>query len=189
MIVALTGTRLNDKPTGTPLLEVLSTVELNKLPAYDGPTWLDQALLKRQSLDDRPRGFAAQLKEALAVRAEWLAGNGLARQNATGELEIKPHLITALRQRETQRVAGALTRELKASYLPPEPGARISGIYERSVSTPTGRLAIIRQEDRFTLAPWRPSLEPFRGRAVTGIATPKRVSWSLDRERGLPGRA
>ncbi len=47
MIVALTGNGLNGKPTGTPRLEVLSAVELNQLPAYDGPTWLDQALLKR----------------------------------------------------------------------------------------------------------------------------------------------
>ena len=45
MVVALTGDRLKGKPTGTPRLEVLSTVELSKLPAYDGPTWLDRALL------------------------------------------------------------------------------------------------------------------------------------------------
>ncbi|WP_170937223.1 MULTISPECIES: DUF3363 domain-containing protein [Rhodomicrobium] len=189
IIVALVGNRLNGKPSGTPRLEILSTVELNKLPAYDGPTWLDQALLKRQTLEDHPRGFAAELKEALAVRADWLARKGLARRTSAGELEIKPQLIAVLRQRETQRLAGALARELKAAYLPPEPGARISGTYERSVSTPTGRLAIIRQVDAFTLAPWRPSLEPFRGRPVTGITTPSRVSWSLDRGRGLPGRA
>ena len=188
-IVALAGNGLNSKPTGTPRLEVLSTVELNKLPAYNGPTWLDQALLKHQTLDDHARGFAAELKEALAVRAEWLAGKGLARRTSTGEIEIKPQLIAALRQRETQRLAGALARELKATYLLPEPGARISGIYERSISTPTGRLAIFRQVDTFTLAPWRPSLEPFRGRPVTGITTPSRVSWSLDRGHGLPGRA
>jgi hypothetical protein len=189
MIVALTGSRLNGKPTGTPRLEVLSTVELKQLPPYDGPTWLDQALLKHRTLDDHARGFVAELEEALVVRAEWLASKGFVGRTSTGEIEIKPQLIAALRQRETQRVAAALARELKATYLPPEPGARISGIYERSVSTPTGRLAIIRQEDTFTLAPWRPSLEPFRGRPVTRITTPSRVSWSLDRGRGLPGRA
>lgn len=189
MVVALTGNGLNGKPSGTPRLEVLSTVELNKLSAYDGPTWLDQALLKRQTLDDHPRGFAAQLKDALAVRAERLASKGLVRRTSTGELEIKPELIAVLRQHETQRLANALSRELRATYLPLQAGARIAGTYERSVSTPTGRLAIIRQEDTFMLAPWRSSLEQFRGRAVTGIATPSRVTWSLDRGRGLPGRA
>ncbi len=64
MIVALTGNGLNGKPTGTPRLEVLSTVELNKLPAYDGPTWLDQALLKRPSLGDHARGFAARAEKS-----------------------------------------------------------------------------------------------------------------------------
>jgi hypothetical protein len=188
-IVALTGTRLNGKPTGTPRLEVLSTVELKQLPSYDGPTWLDRMLLARQRLDDHPRGFAAELKEALTARADWLARKGLVGRTSTGEIEIKPHLIAALRQHETQRLAGALARELKATYIPPAPGARISGIYERSISTPAGRLAIVRQEDTFTLAPWRSSLEPFRGRPVTGITTLSRVTWSLDRGRGLPGRA
>lgn len=189
MIVALTGDQLNGKPTSTPRLEVLSTVELKQLPAYDGPTWLDRMLLTHRKLEDRSRGFAVELNEALAVRAEWLTSKGLARRTSTGELEIKPQLIAALRDRETLRLANVLSRELRAAYLPLEPGARISGTYEQSVSTPTGRLAIIRREDTFTLAPWRPSLEPFRGRPVTGITTPSRVSWSLDRGRGLPGRA
>ena len=189
VIVALTGNRLNGKPTGAPRLEVLSTVELSQLPAYDGPTWLDRMLLTRQNLEDRSRGFAAELKDALAARAEWLIREELARRTQTGEIVLKPQLLTALRQRESRRLAATLSRELRATYLPQEPGARIAGIYERSVSTPTGRLAILRQEDTFTLAPWRPSLEPFRGRAVSGIVASSRVHWSLDRGRGLPGRA
>jgi type IV secretory pathway VirD2 relaxase len=188
MVVSLTGNRSTGKPTATPRLEVLSTVELKQLPDYDGPTWLDRALLGRQLIEESPRGFAAELKDALAARAEWLVPEGLARRTSAGEIVIKPQLLAALRQRERQRLAATLSRELKATYLPPEPGTRIVGIYERSVSTPTGRLAILRQEDAFTLAPWRPSLEPFRGRTVTGIITPSRVRWSLDRGRGLSGR-
>ena len=189
MIVSLTGNRSKGEPTATPRLEVLSTVELKHLPTYDGPTWLDRALLGHQPIQESTRGFAAELKNALAARAEWLVREGLARRIQTGEIAIKPQLLAALRQREMQRLATALSRELGAAYLPQEAGTRIVGIYERSVSTPSGRLAIIRQEDTFTLAPWRPSLEPMRGRAVTGIVTPSRVSWSLDRGRGFPGRA
>jgi type IV secretory pathway VirD2 relaxase len=188
MIVSLAGNRSKGKPTATPRLEVLSTVELKHLPAYDGPTWLDRALLGREPIQESPRGFAAELKDALAARAEWLVREGLARRMPTGEIAIKPQLLAALRQRETERLARTLSQELGAVYLPQEAGTRIVGIYERSVSTPAGRLAVIRQEDTFTLAPWRPSLEAFRGRAVTGIATPNRVNWSLDRGRGLPGR-
>jgi hypothetical protein len=157
MVVSLTGNRLRGKPTATPRLEVLSTVELGKLPAYDGPTWLDRALLGRQPVEESARGFAAELKNVLTARGEWLVREGLARRMPAGEIAIKPQLLTALRQRENRRLAAALSRELRAAYMPQETGTRIAGIYERSVSTPTGRLAIIRQEDTFTFAPWRPA--------------------------------
>ncbi|MGF1620487.1 MAG: DUF3363 domain-containing protein [Rhodomicrobiaceae bacterium] len=188
MLVSLTGNLVKRKPTATPRLEVLSTVELSKLPVYEGPTWLDRALLGHQPVQESLRGFAVELKNSLAARAEWLVRKGLARRMPSGEIAIRPQLLTALRQRENRRLAATLSRELGAAYLPQEAGPRIAGIYERSVSTPAGRLAVIRQEDTFTLAPWRPSLEPMRGRAVTGVVTPSRVSWSLDRGRGLPGR-
>ena len=81
-----------------------------------------------------------------------------------------------------------LARRLGASYVPAEPGRQIVGIYDRSVTTPTGKLAVIRHQDTFTLAPWRPALEPFKGRAVMGLVGPTRVTWSLDRARTLPGR-
>ncbi len=189
MIVSLTSNRLKDKPTARPRLEMLSTVKLSQLPAYDDPTWLDRAHLGGQPVQESSRGFAAELKNALADRAEWLVREGLARRMPAGEIAIKPQLLAALRQRENRRLAATLSKELGAAYLPQEAGTRIVGIYERSISTPTGRLAIIRQEDTFTLAPWRPSLEPLRGRAVLGIVTPSRVNWSVDRGRGLPGQA
>jgi hypothetical protein len=72
--------------------------------------------------------------------------------------------------------------------MPNEPGSRVSGVYERSVSTPSGKLAVIRREDTFKLAPWNAALEQMRGRAVIGAVGPQRVAWTLDRGRGLPGR-
>ena len=47
----------------------------------------------------------------------------------------------------------------------------------------------VRRQDTFTLAPWKPALEPFKGRAVSGMIGQTRVSWTLDRGRSLPGRA
>jgi Protein of unknown function (DUF3363) len=52
-----------------------------------------------------------------------------------------------------------------------------------AIATPTGKVAVIRREDTFTFAPWKPPLERFRGRAVTGMIGPNRVSWTLDRSR------
>ena len=34
------------------------------------------------------------------------------------------------------------------------------GFYNRSIDTPTGKIAVIRNQDTFTLAPWKPALEP-----------------------------
>jgi hypothetical protein len=98
-------------------------------------------------------------------------------------------MMRRLRQAETERLVRNLSRDLNATHLPAEPGVRIAGVYERSVVTPTGKLAVIRRQDTFTLAPWRPALEPLKGRAVTGTIGPNRVTWALDRGRPLPGRA
>jgi type IV secretory pathway VirD2 relaxase len=112
MLVALAGDSTpRGKPTSVPRLEVLSEVEIGCLASYDGPIWLDEAII--------------------------------------GKL----HVQTAL-----------------------------------PCFPPTGRLAVIRSADTFTLAPWKPALEPLRGRAVLGLVGPSRVMWTLDRGRTLPGR-
>jgi hypothetical protein len=74
-------------------------------------------------------------------------------------------------------LAEDLSRRLNASYLPAQPGRQIAGIYEQSITTPTGKLAIIRRQNTFTLGPWRPALEPFKGRAVMEMIGPSRVTW------------
>jgi hypothetical protein len=127
--------------------------------------------------------------QALADRGRWLAARGLADVSGFNEIAPKPEMMRSLRQRETAHLAEMLSRQLNAIHLPHEPGSSVSGVYERSIRTPMGKLAVIRREDTFTLAPWKPALEPLRGRAVTGLIGPSRVSWTLDRGRGLPGRA
>ena len=189
MIVALTGDSLQGKPKSTPRLQVLSPVELARQIDYDGPTWLDRALIARERLNVSPTGFGAELDQALAQRGRWLAEQKLADVGAGGGATPKPQMLAQLRQRETARLAETLSRQLKAMHVPHEPGSRISGVYDRSISTPTGKLAVIRREDTFTLAPWKAALEPMRGRAVTGLVQPHRVSWTLDRGRSLPGPA
>lgn len=87
-------------------------------------------------------------------------------------------MMRALRQSETERLVQHLSRQVKSSYAPVEPGTRVTGVYERAIATPSGRLAVIRREDTFALAPWRPALEPFRGQAVTGMVGPNRVTWA-----------
>jgi len=189
MLVALAGDGLQGKPTSVPRLQVLSAVEIERHTAYEGPTWLDQAIIGKLQVDKAMPGFATQLRECLAARGRWLAERGFANSSVAGEIGPKPQMMSSLRHQETGRIAESLSRQLNAVYLPHEPGSRISGVYERAVTTPTGRLAVIRREDTFTLAPWKPALEPMRGRMVTGLIGPNRVAWTLDRGRALPGRS
>jgi type IV secretory pathway VirD2 relaxase len=189
MLVALAGdSTLRGKPTSVPRLKVLSEVEIDRLATYDGPTWLDEAIVARFQVQQDTPGFPAELRQALADRGRWLAGRELAVVSGSNEFAPKPDMMRSLRQRETAHLAETLSRQLNAIHVPHEPGSRISGVYERAIATPTGRLAVIRSADTFTLAPWKPALEPLRGRAVLGLVSPSRVMWTLDRGRTLPGR-
>ena len=187
MLVAIGVGGPHDKPDAFPRLQMLSRVELERLADYDGPTWLDHAIIGNFHIDRAMPGFAAELRESLAARGRWLAERGLADPASAAEPSATPRIMATLRQRETTRMVEALSREFDAAYIPQEPGGRVRGIYERWVTTPTARLAVIRRQDTFTLAPWKPALEPMRGRAVTGFVGPNRVTWTLDRGRGLSG--
>jgi hypothetical protein len=188
MIVSLVSDRLEGKPCSTPPLTVLSPVELERLPGYDGPTWLDRALTAKERIPAAPTGFGAELRQALDARRRWLNDRQLAQLEPSGELVPKPQMIATLQQRERAHLAETLSRQMNAAYMPNEPGSRVSGVYERSVPTPTGRLAVIRREDTFKLARWSAALEPMRGQMVLGTVGPQRVTWTLDRGRDLPGR-
>jgi type IV secretory pathway VirD2 relaxase len=187
-IVALAGDSLNGKPSPVPKLQVISPVALEKQTTYDGPTWLDEAILSRWQPEPRTPGFAGQVRAALAARKDWLVDRRVATTGPGGDLTPAPEMMRTLRKAETDRIVQQVSRELNAAYVPSEPGTRIIGLYDRTIATPTGKLAVIRREDTFTLAPWRPVLEPLSGRAVSGMVGPSRVTWSLDRGRGLPGR-
>lgn len=187
-IAALGSGVVNERPTAVPRLDLVTDIELKHHVAYDGPTWLDQAAVAKWRPEPNTPGFAAELRAALEQRGKWLAERQLADLTPDGKILPRPDMMRRLREAEAQRVVADLKRNLNADYIPSEPGRHITGVYERAIPTPTGKLAVIRREDTFTLAPWRASLEPLRGRQVTGIVGPNRVTWSLGRGRGLPGR-
>ena len=188
-IVTLAGDSLDGKPSPVPKLQVLSPVALEKQATYDGPTWLDEAILSRWQPEPGTPGFASQMRTALAARRDWLVERRVATIAPGGGLTPNPDMMRILRNAETDRIVQQVSRELNAAYVPTEPGVRITGVYDHAIATPTGKLAVIHRQDTFTLAPWRPALEPLRGRAVSGMIGPNRVTWSLDRGRGLPRRS
>ena len=77
MLVALADdATLRGKPTSVPRLEVLSAVEIGRLASYDGPTWLDEAIIGKLQVQKELPGFTAELRQPLADRGRWLAGRG-----------------------------------------------------------------------------------------------------------------
>ena len=137
--------------------------ELGRLKPEEAPG----ALVAKERIAAAPIGFGSELGQALCDRRRWLIEQQLAELKPSGEMVPKPQMTTVLWQREQARLAEPLSPQLNAVYLPHEPGTRVTGVYERAISTPSGKLAIIRREDTFTLAPWKPGLEPMRGRRVT----------------------
>jgi hypothetical protein len=89
MLVALAGGELTAKPTSIPRIQVLSAVEIERLATYEGPTWLDQAIIGKWQLEKGARGFATELQQGMSARARWLAERGLADLSPTGEMSPK----------------------------------------------------------------------------------------------------
>src|SRR5215475_6932636 len=188
-IVVLASHALTEgRPSGAPRLQELSPVPLQDQIGYLGPTWLDQAIVARWRPEAGTPGFAAEIDATLAARGRWLVDHKLA-QAVNGAVRPQPQMMEALRMAEAERLVQDLSRRLQATFVPTEPEQRVSGRYDRSLATPSGRLAVIRREDTFSLAPLRPTLEPMRGRAVIGTIGPTKVTWSLERGRTLPGRS
>jgi len=188
-IVALAGDGLNEKPSSVPRLHLLSATDLDRQTTYEGPTWLDQAIVTKWQPEIRTTGFTAEADKALKARTDWLVSRQLVEQAQDGRHVPRADMMKTLRQVETQHIAADVSRRLDASFVPAQSGARITGTYDHAITTPTRKIAVIRGEDTFTLAPWQPSLEPFRGQAVAGIVGPTRMTWTHARARGLPGRS
>jgi type IV secretory pathway VirD2 relaxase len=185
MIVSLTSDNLYGRPRSTPGLKILSTVPLETLPTYDGPTWLDTILSAKQPSVPAVSGFAGKLERALDQRRRWLVDQRLAELRHSGEWAPKPEMRQELQTRERLRMEQALSRELNATHVAYTRGSQVTGVYQHAIATPTGKMALIRIEDTFMLAPWTPALETYKGRMVIGSIGPRRITWSLDRGRGL----
>ena len=188
MIAALGGGLVNEKPNALPRLHVLSPVPVERLASYEGPTWLDEAIIAKWRPDPAISGASAELHSSIEARADWLAARQLAVVRTPDGITPSPSMMAALRKIQTERLVATLSQQLNAEYIPSEPGRRISGTYVRSLNTPTGKIAVIQRQDTFTLAPWKPALEPLRGLQVIGSNGPNRVYWTLDRGRTLPPR-
>jgi hypothetical protein len=83
-------------------------------------------------------------------------------------------------------VGGQLSGELGLRFVEAKPNQRIEGTFKRSLDLTSGKYALIEKARDFTRVPWRPELEKYLGRSVSGLMRESgSISWSLGRSRGL----
>ncbi len=149
-----------------------------------GATWLDRQLVAREQAATGG-GFGAEVRDAMAARAELLAGEGLARRQG-GRLVFAQDLIETLRTRDLDDAAARIGDRTGLAYQPGGPGEPVAGVYRERVTLASGRFAMIDNGLGFQLVPWRPALEQHLGQHVSGTIAPGGgVDWSFGRARGL----
>lgn len=166
-------------------VQTLSTIPLDRLPTTDGATWLDRELVTDDPTPLRDSGFGREVREAQALRRQWLIANELAQEDQD-RIVYRANMLAVLRRRELNRVAGQLSEELGLAYDETRPGEKVEGIYRRPIDLASGRFAMIEKSKEFTLVPWRPVLERHLGKQVSGIAKGESISWSIGRQRSGP---
>ena len=161
---------LAGRPSPTPRLDVLSAVSLEQTDR------LRRADLARSghTLEVATRypgapGFVADVQRALG-RSRSLAGRAASSPQVSPADVIAPNadMMRASTPGRDRRLVRDLSRHLNSTYIHTSQAQRISGVYDRAITTPAGQDRRHPTEDTFTLAPWKPALEPFEGPARHG---------------------
>ena len=165
-------------------VQVLSPVPIEKLVHAHAETWLDRELTTPERSALAPTGFGGEVREALRLRKQWLIEQGLASQQDE-EVVYRRNLLRMLREREVRAVAGQLSGELGLRFVEAKPNQSVEGTFKRSLDLTSGKYALIEKARDFTLVPWRPELEKYVGRSVSGLMRESgSISLSLGRSRG-----
>jgi type IV secretory pathway VirD2 relaxase len=182
---AYEAARTKERPV---VVTTLSPQPLEKLIGADAATWLDKELNADAPEPLRDAGFGREARQAQAQRRQWLIAQGFA-EESDGQIVCRAGMVDTLRRRELLRVGAQLSRELGLPFIETEPGARVGGVYRRSVEATSGRFALIEKSREFTLVPWRPVLDRHVGKSVSGIMRGDGISWTFGRGRSGPNIA
>jgi type IV secretory pathway VirD2 relaxase len=185
MIVSIEAARSQDDAKLRNRLRIQSYLSFEKLAEADGVTWLDKELLAKTPTPMAYQGFGADAKTALNRRRQWLISQGLGQLDGQGLFQPKPRLFETLRRREYDHATQAISKELGLTHNTPIEGEHISGTYTKPVTLASGNYAVIQKALEFTLVPWRPDMEPMRGKVITGTASAQGIQWEWGPRRGL----
>lgn len=166
-------------------VDTLSSLSLDRQVVADGATWLDHELVSPDPAPLREGGFGREVLDAIDRRRQWLIAQGLAQEEQDG-VRLRANLLSALRRRELNRVAGQFSDRLGLAYAEARPGEWIGGVYRFPVELASGRYALIEKSREFTLVPWRPLLDRHIDKQVSGVMRGDSINWTIGRQRNGP---
>jgi type IV secretory pathway VirD2 relaxase len=187
MIVAIENTATEDDTKTRTRLRILSYLNLEKLVEAEGATWLDKELLRREPEHLSTHGFGTEANSALSRRRQWLVSQGLGQFGSEGDFRANSGLLSELRSRELANTSARFAKDSGLAAYQPLEGEKISGTYLRSITSASGKLAVVQRSQEFTLVLWRPEMEQFKGRQLLGRAGAHGIDWdwNVGRNRGL----
>lgn len=173
-------------------VEILSALPPDRQVTVQAATWLDRELVSDTPTSINEAGFGKAVNAALRQRRDWLVAEGLADVGADGQTAFKANMIETLKRRELRLAAGQLSGDLGLNFVETRAGQRLEGTLRGSLDLTGGKVAVIelasgpnqRARD-FTLLPWRPVLESYIGKQVSGLVREGGINWTIGRQRGI----
>ena len=174
-----------DDPHPTLVLANRSDLDLAAQIAAPGATWLDYRLVERDCMPLSMGGFGAEVREAMAARAEHLIEEGLAlRRNQ--RVIFQRDLLSNLRRRELDAVGAELAVKTGLPFEKAEAGEHVAGIYRQRLMLSSGRFVMIDNGLGFQLVPWSHEIEKKLGQHIAGVSkSGGGIEWTLGRQRDL----
>ena len=176
------GKRYDAQRIGGSTVSLQSHMPLEAQTRVIGATWLDQQLIGgANGVTDN--GFGAQVHDALRLRVEFLAEQGLAARRGQ-RIVLAQNLLATLRSRDIGAASKAIAMETGLAYHAVADGERLTGVYRRRVLIASGRFAMLDDGMGFSLVPWKPVIEQRLGQTMTAFVRANSVSWEFGRQRG-----
>ncbi len=163
-------------------VELRSHLPIERQVRVIGATWLDQQLIDGAS-GIADNGFGGEVRDALRQRSDFLVEQGLAERRGS-RVVLTRNLLATLRDRELAAAGKSLQDATGLSFRPIHDGARVSGLYRRSLQLVSGRFAMLDDGMGFSLVPWKPVVDQRLGQQVSAIVRGTSVTWELGRQRG-----
>jgi type IV secretory pathway VirD2 relaxase len=187
MIVAIENSAIDGGEKQRTRLRILSYLNLEKIAAAEGATWLDKELIGKSQARLVETGFGSEVSAAITRRRQWLVNQGLGTMNSSNTFQAQLRMLEHLRQRELRQAGQALAKELGLTNTHVMEGERIDGTFSRSINLASGKYAVVQKSKEFTLVPWRSEMEQFRGKALSGTTSSQGINWDWNavRSRGL----